>query len=189
MIKAIIFDCFGVLTTDKWKEFVSTLPKEQKQPARDSNHAYDAGFIKEDEFLDQVYKLTGRSPGEVERLLDNETNKNTELLGYIASLKSDYKIGLLSNIASNWIRDSFLSAEEQSRFDEMILSFQVGMTKPDPRIFEIACQRLEVEPAEAIMVDDIDTYCESARSIGMQAVVYQNFQQAKAELEQILSHS
>ena len=61
------------------------------------------------------------------------------------------------------------------------------MTKPDPRIFELAIERLGIEAEEAIMVDDIDTNCEVAESIGMKSITYQNFGQFKTELEQLLS--
>jgi len=54
MIKAVIFDCFGVLTVDLWKEFVATLPDEQKQAASDINHSYDRGELTEAEFMQQV---------------------------------------------------------------------------------------------------------------------------------------
>lgn len=189
MIKAIIFDNFGVLTRDKWKEFVATLPQEQKQPARDINHAYDAGHMDEAEFLSGIKKLTGRSPGEVENLAISEIGKNEELLLHIKQLKANYKIGLISNIASNWIRETLLNKAEQELFDDMVLSFEVGMTKPDPRIYQIACERLGVEPRETVFVDDIESYCEAARAVGMQAVCYHDFVQFKAELEQILSHA
>lgn len=191
MIKAIIFDCFGVLTVDLWKEFVSTLPEDQKQPARDINHTYDAGFIDEKQFLDEIKELTGRHPGEVEdlSLSTREATKNEELLNYIAGLKPHYKIGLLSNIASDWIRSSLLSAEEQKLFDQMILSFEVGMTKPDPRIFMLACERLRVGPHETVMVDDIETYCQAAQGEGLKAVVYRDFPQLKRDLTEILSRT
>lgn len=189
MVKAIIFDCFGVLTVDLWKEFVGTLPEDQKQPARDINHTYDAGFITEQQFMDEIKELTGKFPGEVEDLSLNtrEATKNRELLAYIAELKPRYKIGLLSNIASNWIRDSFLSTEEQDLFDEMIFSYEVGMTKPDPRIFTLACERLRVSGHEAVLVDDIELYCQAAKTEGLEAITYVSFSQLKSELEAVLS--
>lgn len=188
MIKAIIFDCFGVLTRDKWKEFVSMLPEDQKQPARDLNHAYDAGLFGESEFIRKIEDLTGKNPGETENLTIADIGKNESLLMYIKDLKANYKIGLISNIASNWIRDYFLTAEEQKLFDDMLLSFEVGMTKPDPRIYVLACERLGVAPNEALFVDDIETYCEAARSIGMQAVRYEDFPQLKTKFQAVLSH-
>ncbi len=178
-----------MLTADKWREFTASLPDgEAVQRARELNHQYDAGLLTVTQFLDQVEEVTGRRASEIEHQLDNETTKNTQLLEYIATLKPQYKIGLLSNIGTNWIRDSFLTSEEQRLFDEMVLSFEVGTTKPDPRIYQLACEKLDIEPSEAIFTDDITEYCEAARAIGMQAVHYQHFTQLKTELESILNH-
>jgi len=108
------------------------------------------------------------------------------LITYIGSLKPDYKIGLLSNIASNWIRENLLTETEQLLFDQMIMSYEVKMTKPDPRIYHLSTERLGVDIQDCVFVDDIEHYCEAARQEGMQAVVYQNFEQMKAELAKIL---
>ena len=186
MIKAVIFDCFGVLTVDLWKEFVATLPDEQKQAASDINHSYDRGELTEAEFMQQVEDLTGRRPSEVEDVRNSDGTKNKELITYIGSLKPDYKIGLLSNIASNWIRENLLTETEQLLFDQMIMSYEVKMTKPDPRIYHLSTERLGVDIQDCVFVDDIEHYCEAARQEGMQAVVYQNFEQMKAELAKIL---
>jgi len=190
MIKAIVFDCFGVLTTDTWRAFVDSLPKEINiQKARNLNRDYDAGFITRQEFLDGVQSLTGRHPRQVEELLDNEISKNYELLDYIRELKHSYKIGLLSNVATNWIRDKFLTLEEQKLFDEMIFSFEVKMTKPDSQIYRLTNQRLGVRPEESILVDDIERYCEAARTQDMKAIVYKNISQLKNDLSKALSIS
>jgi putative hydrolase of the HAD superfamily len=190
VIKAIIFDCFGVLTTDTWRAFVDSLPPEADiTRARELNHQYDAGLISLTEFLDQVHEATGKSPQLVEQLLDKETTKNTQLLDYIQTLRPTYKIGLLSNIGTDWITESFLTADEQALFDDMVLSHTVGMTKPDPAIFRLACERLGIEPTETVMIDDVDMYCSAAREVGMQAIVYQGFQQLKRDLDQVLHHT
>jgi putative hydrolase of the HAD superfamily len=189
MIKAVIFDCFGVLTTDTWLAFIDSLPPDvDVSQAREMNHQYDAGLITREEFLQGVHEVTGRYPEEVEKLLSAEIAKNTALLDYIRDLRGrGLTIGMISNVASNWIRDSFLSLEEQELFDAMILSFEVGMTKPDPRIFMLACERLRVGPHEAVLVDDIERYCAAARAEGLQAIVYSDMQQLKDDLEPILS--
>lgn len=187
MIKAVIFDCFGVLTADKWREFVGTLPEIQKLPARDLNHAYDAGLMTERQFLDQVKELTGRDPGEVENLAVEEIGKNRQLLDYIGTLKTRYKIGLLSNIASNWVRSYFLTTEEQKLFDEMLFSYEAGTTKPDARIYRLILEKLKAEPSECVFIDDQPRYCEAAEQLGMKAVVYEDFEQMKDELEKMLA--
>ncbi len=189
MIKAIIFDCFGVLTSDTWKEFVSTLNPEHIQQARALNHEYDSAKITKTELLDSIQQLTGRQPVYVDDMLEDDTDKNLQLLEYILQLKNKYKIGLLSNIATNWVKDHFLSLKEQALFDDMVFSFEAGMTKPNPELFKIACERLEVSPAEAVMVDDIEHYCVAARGLGMKTICYKDFSEFKSELVRILSHS
>lgn len=187
MIRAIVFDCFGVLTTDLWREFCASLPEGPAlEEAHRLNHDYDAGKISRETFLQELHKATGHEPREVELLLDNEINKNMRLLEYIAELKKDYKIGLLSNVATNWIRDQFLNSREQSFFDAMVFSFEMGTTKPDPDIFMAMCEKLGVKPEEVVLVDDIDRYCAAARALGMHAVVYESFNQLHRELENIL---
>ncbi len=190
MIRAIIFDCFGVLTTDTWRAFLDSLPEgTDTTEAREINKAYDAGLLTTEEFLEQVEQVTGHIPKQVEDMAKGDVLKNTKLLEYVAELKTTYKIGLLSNIASNWIRDSFLTAEEQALFDDMVFSHDVGTTKPDPRIFELTCERLGVEPNEAIMIDDVESYCRSAEQVGLKAVVYEDFEQCRQQLEQLLRHT
>ena len=189
MVKAIIFDCFGVLTTDSWRAFVDSLPPDiDAQQARELNHQLDKGLITQEEFKQQIFELTGSEPQFIERMLDNEVFKNATLLDYIRELKGKgYKIGLLSNIASDWIRSTFLTEAEAELFDQMILSYEVGMTKPDPRIFMLACERLRVAPSETVLVDDVPIYCEAAQSQGLKAIVFEDTKQAIVELDVLTS--
>lgn len=189
MIRAIIFDCFGVLTGDIWKEYVAGLPEAQQEPARALNRAHDAGMITFKEFLDEIYDLTGTVPKVVEGIVGDEMQKNRPLFEYISLLKESYKIGLLSNIGSNWVRESFLSDEEKRIFDEIALSFELGMAKPDPRIFQVVAERLGCEPSECIMVDDGPGNVSAAKSIGMQAIEYKTFVPFKTQLESLISQS
>lgn len=187
MIKAIIFDCFGVLTADSWHEFRLGLPREQQGPASDLNHQYGAGVIGKEEFLKSIAELTGKPKGEISKLIDNEQSKNLPLLEYIRELKQHYMIGLLSNVASNWIRDEFLTAEEQNLFDTFVFSFEEHITKPEARIYMIAVERLGVLPEECAYIDDIEEFALAARQVGMKAFVYKNLQQLKNELSPDLS--
>lgn len=188
MIKAVIFDCFGVLTADKWREFVDNLPPEANiSRARELNHQYDAGLIDLGQFMDQVEEATGHRPEQIERLLDNETVKNDALIDYIRELKPNYKIGLLSNIATDWITAKFLTQEEAQLFDGMVFSYMAGTTKPDPEIYKLICNKLDVDPQNVVFIDDVEDYCEAAKQLGISAVHYTGFNQMKSELEPILN--
>jgi HAD superfamily hydrolase (TIGR01509 family) len=53
-------------------------------------------------------------------------------------------------------------------FDEVLLSFEVGLRKPDPAIYREALRRLDVEPARAVFVDDQPDYCDGAAAVGIE---------------------
>ena len=82
----------------------------------------------------------------------------------LRSLRADgLRTGIVSNIAFD-IRPAFRAAGAQA--DEFVLSFEVGAVKPDPRIFEIALQRLGVAAEEAVMVGDSEENDGAARHLG-----------------------
>src|SRR5438105_1455961 len=106
MIKAVIFDCFGVLTRDGWKAFLDDLNDQKaREAARELNHQYDAGLISLEKFLEGVKQATGKNYDIINSARSSEDAKNHQLIDYIRQLKKKYKIGVLSNVATNWVRD------------------------------------------------------------------------------------
>jgi len=71
-------------------------------------------------------------------------------------------------------------------FDCFVESFRVGMRKPEPRIYELVCRRLDVPPAAAIFLDDLGGNLKPARAIGMTTIKVGDAAPAIAELEQLL---
>jgi len=109
-----------------------------------------------------------------------------ELVGYIRSLRKRYKTGLLSNAFSNLrqvIDEIWMFTDA---FDEMIISAEVGLVKPDDRIYRIALERLEVGPEEAIFIDDFNNNVHAASLLNMPTIHFKNSEQARQDLEQIL---
>ena len=100
MIKAVIFDCFGVLTTDLWRAFCDSLPNgEGLERAHELNHAFDKGYITHEEYLDGVEEATGKRPPDIDTILAKQITKNDQLISYIRELKSrGYKLGIISNL-------------------------------------------------------------------------------------------
>ena len=186
MIKAVIFDCFGVLTGDLWKEFVASLPEDQQDTARDLNRALDSGVLTHTEFYRHISALTGHKPQRVEDIITSPMQKNRALLDYIKELSVRYKIGLLSNISSDWITREFLSAGEVKLFDAMVFSYQIGITKPDGRAFMAVAENLMVQPHECIMIDDSKINCQGAEKVGMKAILYMDSATLKTNLKSIL---
>ena len=126
MIKAVIFDCFGVLTVDSWREFRAPLNGQNKLKAQELTRAYDMGHIDENQLASEVADMLN-VPAEVALAANKPKNqKNIALLAYIQQLRArGLKIGMLSNINSNWDREAFLSSEEQALFDDFVLSYDI----------------------------------------------------------------
>lgn len=187
MIKAVIFDCFGVLTTEGFRSFCHKYMSGEPGSVTKAQQAMDqlnVGLISLDDFIKTLAELSGQSPAVVGEHLDKNT-PNEELFEYIRwILKPQLKIGMLSNAGADWLSEMFES-KDLELFDDKLLSFEVKIKKPDQEIYLLSAQRLGVEPSECIFVDDIHSYCEGARAVGMKAIWYQNFEDMKLELDRI----
>jgi len=189
MIQAIIFDCFGVLAADGWLPFKRkyfSANQDLFQRAGDLNKQVDSGLADYQEFIEQVASLAGITPKEARYQIE-QNPAHTEVFDYIKNdLKPKYKIGLLSNSGANWLPELFTS-EQIKLFDAIALSYETGITKPDPRAYQIIAQRLAVDPVDCIFIDDQDRFCTSAQDAGMQAIVYQTLPHLQADLKKILA--
>ncbi len=76
--------------------------------------------------------------------------------------------------------------EVHSLFDEIIESSVVGVRKPEPRFYEIACERLGVAPEECVFLDDLGINLKPARAMGMATIKVVDPNRALAELEQVV---
>jgi putative hydrolase of the HAD superfamily len=71
-------------------------------------------------------------------------------------------------------------------FDELIISAEVGIAKPDPRIYHLALERLGVAAGEAVFVDDFLENIDAAQALGLHTVHFRNPDQARTELDHLL---
>jgi putative hydrolase of the HAD superfamily len=114
-------------------------------------------------------------------------NSNPELAEFLGSLRPRYQTALLSN--------SFVGArhEEEARFrfsaitDQIIYSHEVGVAKPDPRIYAITCERLGARPTEIVFLDDVERNVAAATACGIHAIQFQDNAQAIAAIEACLA--
>lgn len=189
MIKAVVFDCFGVLVTEAWLPFKAKYfgddPALMDQ-ATEISHRANSGLISQADFINQVAELAGVTPDEVSAFISRNV-PDEKLFEYIKELKTDYKIGFLSNIAADYLRRMF-SAEQLELFDDISLSFEHGFVKPQPEAYQRAAEGLGVPIEQAIMVDDQERNVTGAREAGMQAILYKDFDQFNAELKELLAN-
>jgi putative hydrolase of the HAD superfamily len=93
---------------------------------------------------------------------------------------------LAAAVTNNWITEEEGTGALRPHFDAFIESAVTGVRKPDPRIFEIACAELGIEPPEAVLLDDIGANLKTARGMGMTTIKVADPDAALAELEGVL---
>lgn len=189
MIKAIIFDCFGVLTTEGWLAFREEYFAKDSVLMERALHLMpqlDAGLITYPQFITEVAQMAEVSESSVRARLDDNV-PNEQLLDYIKTdLKPRFSIGMLSNAGDNWL-DEMFSADQLSLFDAIALSYETGHLKPYPEAYHTIAGKLGIEPQEGVLVDDQERHCSGASEVGMRAICYKDFKQMKAELETLLN--
>ncbi len=105
------------------------------------------------------------------------------LMAYIRGLRPTYKTGLITNAwpeVREALERGFRIADA---FDEIVISAEVGIVKPNPEIYQLMLGRLNIQAHNSVFVDDFMENVEGARAVGMHAVHFQDTQQALAELQ------
>ncbi|MBC8508174.1 MAG: HAD family phosphatase [Anaerolineales bacterium] len=110
-----------------------------------------------------------------------------QLVEYIRSLRKNYISALLSNawndlravITERW---NFADA-----FDTMIISGEEGVMKPAARIYQIALDRTQVAPSEAVFIDDFAHNIEGAKAVGMHVIQFISVEQTLNDLKELLN--
>ena len=189
MIKAIIFDCFGVLSTEGWIPYRYQYfgnNKELFEHSGDLQKQVDAGLMSIEDFIKDISEMSGVDEQSTTNMLERVA-PNRQLIDFIRSeIAPKYSVGMLSNAGDNWL-DKIFAAKDLALFDEIALSFQNGYIKPDANSYESIASRLGVETQECIFVDDQERYCTGAIDVGMKAVWYKDFDQMRTDLYKILA--
>jgi FMN phosphatase YigB (HAD superfamily) len=132
-----------------------------------------------------VLVVSRRELSDISEVFQNRLEKNEQLLNFIAAKKHEgSKIAIISNVAQ-YSFDQLFTREEQQLFDEIILSGNEQVSKPNPRIFEIALERLGETAENCVMIDDAPENIAAAEKLGLHGILYQDFESFKAELEKL----
>ncbi len=195
LTRAVLFDFGGVLLTTvdraarhRWAERLNLDPVAMEAQIFESELMARAmiGEVSVDEMWRGIGEMLGLDAEQAEAL---ETDffrgerLNEELLDFARSLQPHYKMAILSNAWDN-AREVFTDLFGLDEvFETMIISAEVRLAKPDPRIYHLALERVGVRPGEAVFLDDMRENVEAARDIGLRAVLYQNNRQAIADVQ------
>jgi len=197
-ISAIIWDLGGVLVRTEDPVPREGLAERLKIPRStleeavfngDSGNRAQRGEIQAKEHwqnLRQLFKLDDQGLQDFRAQFWGGDRVDGALIEYIRSLREGYKIGLLSN-AFDDLREYVTTVWKfADAFDDLLISAEVGLVKPDPAIYRLALQRLAVQADRAVFIDDMRANVEGARRVGLQAIHFNNPAQAQAELKNLI---
>lgn len=154
----------------------------------DSSLRASTGEISEEAHWQAVSKALGVDRQEGEKIITeffSGDRVDTVLLDFLRSLRPDRKVGLISNAWSG-LRKVITTNQFADVFDEMVISAEVGLVKPDPRIYQLALERLGVHPKESVFLDDMLINVEAARSLGISAIQFTQLGRTLEELKHFL---
>jgi putative hydrolase of the HAD superfamily len=195
-MRALVVDFGGVLTTSIWSAFSEFCEAEGLAPdtvrelfRRDAEavsllRRLETGELEASEFEPRFGALLGvdRTEGLIERLFAG-LGPDEAMIGAVRNARrAGVRTGLISNSWGLGIYDR----APTDLFDATVISGEVGLHKPQPEIYELACDRLEIPAGEAVFVDDLRENCAGAEAVGMTAILHRDTKQTIARLEELL---
>lgn len=189
-------DFGGVLTTSIWPAFSCFCEAEGLEPdavrdlfrgdaeALKLLRGLETGELGEEEFEPRFGALLGLegTEGLITRLFAGLAPDEAMIGAVRAARAAGIRTGLISNSWGLGIYDR----APTDLFDEAVISGEVGLHKPQPEIYLLAAERLGVEPADCVFVDDLRENCAGAEAVGMTAVLHRDPAATVAELERLL---
>jgi putative hydrolase of the HAD superfamily len=205
LIRAALFDFGGVILTSPFDAFgryeaAAGLPAgfirslNATNPDANAWARLERGDVGFDEFCELFEKEAEAAGGsvdarEVMTLLGGELRP--AMVEAVRRCRERLKTACLTN---NFVTD-VSSAERRARderlgvldlFDVVVESSKVGVRKPDPRFYQIACELLQIDPREAVFLDDLGVNLKPARALGMQTIKVDDPERALGELEDVV---
>ena len=184
--KAIIWDFGGVITSspfDAFNEFeeVNGLPKDiirtinSENPDMNAWAQFESNSITIDQF-DDLFLKEAKTKGfdikgrDIIKLLKGSIREN--MVSFLRELKSDFKLGCITNNVKSSSQENTDNETEEvmSIFDHLIESSIVGIRKPNPEIYMMSCDALNVSPDQCIYLDDLGINLKPARELGMTTI-------------------
>ncbi len=201
-IEAVIFDFGGVLTSSPFEAFTRFetergLPADIIRRTNAANHLENAWarFERAEvdiETFDALFAAESLALGAEVRGRDVlpllQGDLRPEMVEALKRIKAQFKTGCITNnLPANAIGSmtgrSLYIAEVMVLFDHVIESAKIGLRKPDPRIYQMMVETLNVDPNNCIYLDDLGVNLKPARQMGMTTIKVTSGAQAIAELE------
>ncbi len=194
MIKAIIFDWFGVCTKENWadclaRELHSRLDIDEQKiriEFRKLLQPFARAELTPDEFLDQFIGSLDESedPRQYSYLFSKIIPEiNYDLLNFILKLKNKYTIYLLSNNFGPVFPNYEKQIQFDIYFDKLFLSHKLGISKTQTEIWNKVLPKIDFPPTELMFIDNKEKYFGPVSKLGVKTTLFLSNEQIKKDLE------
>ncbi len=196
-IRAVFFDFGGVIQRTEFQAPRQYLGQRFGMDYEDidklvfgspSARQASVGEINEDVHWANVLKRLKRPAAELQTIKDEFFGGDVidrELVEFIRSLRGKFHVGLISNAWSG-MRAHLKKERLLELFETVVISAEVGVMKPEARIYSIALEQAGVKAEEAVFVDDVQVNIDACQQIGMKGVLFKDPQKAEDELKKLL---
>ena len=195
-LRAVVFDYGMVLTEEQDPAAYAALlrltglDRDRFEPLYWADrHAYDEGKLTGVAFWQKLVRDAeiGETTGLAEELNVWDarmcTTQNRAMLAWQLELKQHgIKTAILSNMGDNVLANIERTFDWLARFDVLVWSYQLGMAKPEPAIYQHTLRELGVEPGEALFIDDRLVNIEAARALGMRGILFSTVDTLRVDL-------
>ncbi len=203
-IEAVLFDMGGVIVDgpfDSFKKYEreNGLPEDfirQLNTANPDENAWarlERGELTFDDFCEAFEKEAALAGGRLDtrKLFDGLTGAmRPEMVEAVRRCSAHFKTALLTNNFSSmegpWAAERSDAAELLRLFDLVLESSVTGIRKPDPRFYMLACEKLDIEPQNAVFLDDLGVNLKPARALGMTTIKVVRTDDAIKALEDVV---
>jgi HAD superfamily hydrolase (TIGR01509 family) len=201
-VRAVIFDWGGVIERlpdesriAEWERRLALAPGALPEVLwGEPWRQLSLGAMTKDEYVQGIAAQLSLPDAETTRRFLEELYAgdrfSPEVVAAAQALRNRYKVALLTNASpgqDEWILEQF-GIDVQAEFDAYVNSAYVGLRKPDPAIFRLTLDQLDVAPQQAVLLDDMLRNVDSARELGIHAVQFVDPDASLAELGALLGH-
>lgn len=197
-IRGVFFDLGGVIVRTEFQTPRQHLAERLGMEYEDldklvfagpSSRQASVGEISAEQHWAAVMKRLRRPIAEAQTIRDEFFAGDVidhEIVDFLRGLRPRYYVGLISNA---WLdlRDYVVEQKFDDAFDHMVISAEVGVMKPEAKIYQIALEQAGVSPNEAVFVDDFIENIEACEALGMHGIHFRDPQGALAELRKLFS--
>lgn len=199
MITNVVFDIGNVLAGFEWEAFYrgfgyseEILQKLAKATVKSPFwNEMDRGRLQTEEILDCFIQNDPSIEKEIREVFQNVKQMITRYdyaIPWIREVKEKgCRVYVISNFAEKPYQDCSEALDFLSETDGAVLSYQEQMIKPSPEIYRLLCSRYGLKPEECVFIDDMPVNVEAAIEQGMRGILFRSLEQAKKELNEMLS--